>query len=132
MTLVGMNVLLVEDDRDVLEVFRTMLTEAGASVLAVPSVVEALAALGTFRPHVLVSDVSMPLRDGFWLVRELRGLPGLEHLPALAVTGRADVGAALGAGFDVCLRKPIDPADLCAAVAALARRHSSPPGRLAS
>lgn len=132
MALAGVNVLLVEDDRDVLEVFRTTLSEAGATVLAVPSVVEALAALGTFRPDVLVSDVSMPLRDGFWLVRELRGLPGLDALPALAVTGWADVGAALGAGFDVCLRKPIDPAELCAAVATLARRRTSPPRRLAS
>jgi CheY-like chemotaxis protein len=127
----GVQVLVVDDDRDALAVFTAALTRAGASVLAVPTAAAALAGLGTFRPAVLVSDVVMPLRDGFWLLRELRGIPGFEALPALAVTGCADVGAALGAGFDLCLRKPVDPVELCAAVAMLARRVSSSPRRLA-
>jgi CheY-like chemotaxis protein len=124
----GVRVLLVEDDRDTLELFRAGLVGCGARVVAVPSAAAALGALTVFRPDVLVTDVGMPVRDGFWLVREIRGLPGLADLPALAVTGVAESGATLGAGFQRCLRKPLELRDLCLAVMMLhgGPRHGPP------
>jgi CheY-like chemotaxis protein len=124
----GVRVLLVEDDRDTLELFRAGLAACGARVVAVPSGAAALATLTRFRPDVLVTDVGMPVRDGFWLVREIRRLPGLSDLPALAVTGIAEVGATLGAGFQRCLRKPLELRDLCLAVRMLhgGPRHGPP------
>lgn len=119
----GVRILLVEDDHDAREVFRATLALRGAEVLDVASVAKALSALVRFRPDVLVSDVSLPLRDGFWLIRELRAIPGLADLPAIAVTGIADSGATLGAGFEVCLRKPVDPVELRRAVQALVSRR---------
>jgi CheY-like chemotaxis protein len=61
----------------------------------------------------------MPEMDGLQLIRELRGRPELATVPAIALTGYAaqtDAKAAISAGFDLHLSKPIDPGDLLAAV----------------
>ena len=89
------------------------------------SVAEALELLQAWRPHVLLSDIGMPGGDGYELIERVRELPEERggHTPAAALTayaGPADCARALAAGFQLHVAKPVDPAELAAAVAALA------------
>lgn len=88
----------------------------GAEVRAVTSAAAALLALNGFEPDVLVSDISMPEKDGYELIRDVRALGrNAEDLPAVAVTALAspeDRRRALAAGFQVHLPKPVDPQEL--------------------
>jgi CheY-like chemotaxis protein len=117
------SVLVVEDHDDSRELFVFALQQAGATVLAVSSVEQALTWLKTVRPQVIVSDLSLPGRDGFSLLQELRSSPDLADLPAIAVTGQPDMmSRAARSGFQRCLRKPINIADLCDAITAVLHR----------
>jgi CheY-like chemotaxis protein len=120
----GRTVLVVDDDPDILNLFATALGLCGASVLSAASARQALAFLGTVVPDALVSDLAMPDKDGLWLVGEMRKLPRHRggRVPAIAVTahGRAySQTVALQAGFQAYLTKPVEPEDLCSAVARL-------------
>jgi CheY-like chemotaxis protein len=101
-----------------------VLTQAGASVKAVASVREALHVLEVERPHALVSDIDLSDQDGYALIRQIRQYE-VEHggfLPAVALTGYAraeDRARALAAGFQVHAPKPVEPATLTAAIAAM-------------
>ena len=113
-------VLLVEDQADVRELLALVLKQAGASVTAVGAVSEALEALRVVRPDVLVSDIGMPEADGYSLIQAVRGRQETAVLPAIALTALtspADQTQILASGFQIYLSKPIDPAQLVAAVA---------------
>jgi CheY-like chemotaxis protein len=84
----------------------------------------ALATLGAFNPHVLISDVSMPGRDGYELIRAIRSTTGPKDLPAAALTAYArpeDAARAREAGFQMHLSKPVEPYELVKLVAQLAQ-----------
>jgi CheY-like chemotaxis protein len=122
----GLRVLVVDDEADARRLLVKSLGDAGAIVTAVGSVTEALAGLTIANPQVLISDLAMPERDGYELIRQVRGM-GLtaKELPAVALTafaGKEDRRRALLAGFQVHLPKPIDTHDLAAVIAALAGR----------
>ncbi|HEV8436644.1 MAG TPA: ATP-binding protein [Methylomirabilota bacterium] len=134
MRLDGIRVLLVEDDTDGREVLARMLEVAGARVVAAASVSEALEALTTIRPGVIVSDIGMPDEDGYALIRRLRARQAEAGgaIPAIAVTGYAhpdDRDRLLAAGFQAHLRKPIDPDEIISTVASLAVVGSRLPNR---
>jgi CheY-like chemotaxis protein len=117
-------VLVVDDDPDGRALVALLLELNGAEVTAVASGVEALAAVPTARPDVLVSDLGMPGLDGFELLRQVRRLPAGDGgaTPAVAVTAYAraeDRARAMEAGFAGYVSKPVEPAALVAAVAAL-------------
>jgi signal transduction histidine kinase/ActR/RegA family two-component response regulator len=119
-------ILVVEDNADVRELMSTILEHVGARVTTSSSVREAVQALDTFQPDVLITDIGLPDEDGFALIREVRRLESERggFLPAVALTGftRAeDRVRTLAAGFQSHLAKPVDPAELTAAIAALAR-----------
>ena len=121
----GLRVLLVEDDEGTRECVFEVLSAAGAKVLAVGSAAEAVSALGEFRPDVLLSDLAMPVQDGFGLIAQVRGLPAEQggRIPAAALSALAGVEdrqRALAAGFQMHVTKPVDIDDLLAAVAQLA------------
>jgi hypothetical protein len=89
----------------------------------------ALVALGAFNPHVLISDVSMPGRDGYELIRVVRSTTTPEDLPAAALTAYArpeDAARAREAGFQMHLSKPVEPYELVRVVALLAGRQKEP------
>jgi signal transduction histidine kinase len=120
----GVRVLVVDAEADAREWVARVLADAGADVRAVASSDEAMRCLQGFRPQVLVSDIGMPGRDGYALIRDIRMLPdaALSAVPALALTAfaRAEDGIrALTAGFQLHLGKPVDEARLLAAVASL-------------
>lgn len=104
-----------------------LLTQAGAAVTAVGSVREALQAIEAQPPDALVSDIDLAGDDGYALIRQIRRHEA-EHggcIPAVALTGYAraeDRARALAAGFQVHAPKPIEPATLTAAIAALTGR----------
>jgi len=113
----GARVLLVEDDTDSREMFCWALEECGAAIACVGSASEALALWPQMKPHVLVSDISLP-DDAFSLAQMAKAY----GIPAIAVTGRGlphEKAEILMGGFDVHLLKPIDPDRLCETVATL-------------
>ena len=121
--LAGIKVLAVDDDRDSLDVIKRILSNRHARVETANSVEEALALFSVFRPHVILSDIGMPGRDGYELVRSIRDLPGGASVPAAALTALArmeDRMRALRAGFQTHLSKPVAPLELVAVVRSLA------------
>jgi len=130
-SLAGIQVLVVDDEPDARELLTTVLEEEGAEVQAVASAQEALQVITQAptpqRPDVLISDIGMPEEDGYSLIRRLR-LIELEQggrIPAVALTAYArseDRQQALLAGFQLHIPKPVQPAELVAAVASLAGR----------
>jgi PAS domain S-box-containing protein len=119
----GVRVLVVDDEPDARALMGTVLGQCGAEVATVPSAAAALEALRRGSYDVLVSDISMPEEDGYQLMRKVRATnPGL---PAAAVTAFAraeDKEAALAAGFQLHVAKPVEPATLARAVESLVRR----------
>lgn len=120
----GLQLLVVEDNADGRELLSVVLEAAGARVTAVASVAEAFQALAVLQPDALVSDIGLPNEDGYALIRRLRRREGEQggFLPAVALTGytRAeDRARVLAAGFQAHVPKPVEPAELTAAIAAL-------------
>jgi CheY-like chemotaxis protein len=118
----GTTVLLAEDDDDARELLTFALASCGASVFAAASAHDALRFSDTIVPSVLVTDISMPGEDGFWLLAELRRVMGARgiRIPAVACTALArdyTKDAVLSAGFQGYVTKPVDPLALCTAVA---------------
>ena len=117
----GVHILIVEDDADSRTVLALLLQKLGALVEAVASARDAVERVTNRRPDVLVSDIGMPDEDGYSLIRRVRQMPAdrAKKLPAIALTAyarRQDAEAALGAGFDYHLSKPVAPAALIKAI----------------
>jgi signal transduction histidine kinase len=120
----GLSVLLVEDSSETLELLQMLFSRKGYDVMGASSAAEALDRAGERRPSLIVSDISMPGIDGYALLEQLRRLPGLEGVPAIALTGHAmdeDRDRALAAGFSVHVPKPVDPEELFRIVRYLTR-----------
>jgi CheY-like chemotaxis protein/two-component sensor histidine kinase len=125
----GVRVLVVDDDRDSLDLVESILVSSGAEVRGCASASEGLTALQEWRPDVLISDIEMPGEDGYTFIRKVRALDFTEggKTPALALTayGRIeDRLRTLSAGYGMHVSKPVDPAELAAIVASLAGRSS--------
>lgn len=126
-TLSGLRVLIVDDEPDVRELLTTTIEGSGAKAIAVSSVLEAIETLEQLQPDVLISDIGMPLEDGYSLIRQVRNREAERGglLPALALTAYAreeDCRQALDSGFQKYLSKPVDTNQLVMVVANLAGR----------
>ena len=124
--LAGVRVLLVDDHADTAETLALALRGAGADVEMATMARDALEAMKSFRPHVLVSDLAMPVVDGYALIEKVRSLPQGQgsKVPALAVTAHAYpplLERSLRMGFNAWLAKPVEPDALIDAVARLAK-----------
>ena len=107
----GLEVLIVEDSPDTLLLLSTIFRREGANVTTASSAAEALSRAVAKRPHIIVSDIGMPETDGYQLLEQLRILPGLGDVPAIAISGYAseeDRERALAAGYLALVPKPID------------------------
>jgi signal transduction histidine kinase/ActR/RegA family two-component response regulator len=116
----GLHVLIVDDDRDTLELLSAALTQRRARVTTASSAAEALRALKFFRPDVLISDIAMPGEDGYQLIQKVIALDMAPGIPAIAITAYAkqeDKERALAAGFQRYLAKPVELGELISAVA---------------
>jgi PAS domain S-box-containing protein len=126
----GLSMLVIEDDADSREMLSVLLENAGAVPVPAASVTEALRLLGDLEVDVVLSDIGMPDRDGFDLIRSLRNFPNprVRRAPAVAVTAFArteDRDRILAAGFDAHVSKPVEPLDLFRAVAAVRHQRVS-------
>ena len=127
-SLEGVNVLIVEDDRDARELLTAILQRCGARTTVTSSAAEALTAFEASQPDVIVSDIEMPKEDGYSFIRRIRAR-GAEQggtVPAAALTAYAspaDRMRVLGAGFDIHVSKPVQPAELAMVVASLSGRR---------
>jgi len=127
--LAHVNVLVVDDDEATRHLVSAMLSAAGARVTMAASAEEARHAFDRARPAVVVADIAMPVEDGFSLVRSLRASGHTpDAVPAIALTAltrREDVAAALAAGFQAHLAKPVDVSELVETIATLAGRRAA-------
>jgi PAS domain S-box-containing protein len=120
----GVNVLVVDDDRDARELIFRILSDCQATVRIAGSAREAVDMMRAAPPDLLISDLGMPEVDGFELLAWVRQL-GRDHggeVPAVALTAFArseDRLRALEAGFSAHISKPVEPSELIAAVASL-------------
>jgi len=122
--LAGVRVLVVDDESDARELVQQVLRGRGAIVDTASSADDALARLQADVHHVLVSDIGMPVTDGFELIRRVRSNPGpgvaqVKAIALTALTREQDEARALRSGFDAFLAKPLDAAALVALVARL-------------
>jgi len=123
-TLVGIQVLVVDDDAEAGELIATILTYCGALVTTAPSADAAIAMASRVVPDVVVCDIVMQGHDGYWFLSTLRATAAIARVPVIAITGYDDIHTAertLAAGFDGHVRKPIEPWELARLVGALAR-----------
>ena len=124
--LAGIKVLVVDDEADNLELVKTLLERCGGSVAAADSMDAALLELEKSVPDVLVSDIGMPLADGYQLIEAVRRLPPERGgaTPAVALTAYArseDAARALKSGFQKHLTKPLEFEKLISTVAGVAQ-----------
>jgi PAS domain S-box-containing protein len=128
-SLEGLRILVVDDEADARDLLIQILKEFGVEVVAVATAEEAVRVLTeqASRLDVLVSDIGMPNEDGYTLLRRVRSLPPERggRIPAVALTAYArteDRRAALLAGFQFHVAKPVELAELIAAIASLTGR----------
>ena len=124
--LTGLRVLVVDDEFDSRELISIVLKECGSEVVTAGSMKETLLILEKERFDILVSDIGMPEEDGYMLINKVRALPDEQggRIPAIALTAYArieDRVRALTAGFQVHVPKPVDPVELVAVIASLAK-----------
>ena len=125
----GLRILAVDDEADTRELLRQGLEYCGAKVKVVGSAAEAIEALMSSVPDILISDIGMPGTDGFDLIRQVRALPPdrgakVAAIALTAYTRIEDRLQALRAGYDMHVPKPVELAELCAVAASVARRNS--------
>ena len=99
-------ILVVDDDRQILRLISSYLTQSGFTVLTADSGDTAMHALRREKPDLVVLDVMLPGRDGWEIVRWLRGDPTLTATPVLMLTASTlDPGASV----EVALKLPDEP-----------------------
>lgn len=123
--LAGTSVLVVDDDRDTLDLFSTQLQRVGATVRSAGSVEDALTVLAAWRPDVVLCDLHLPGTDGYGLLEAVRANPALTDLPVIAISGsHPDVERqkSLQAGFAEHLVKPARLREILDVVTAVVAR----------
>jgi len=123
----GLKVLVVDDEADSRQLMSIVLQQCGAEVRAASSTREAIAILEDWHPDVLISDIGMPVEDGYVLIKKVRALHPDRggRTPAAALTAYArseDRLRSLAAGYHTHIVKPVEPSELAAVVASLAGR----------
>jgi PAS domain S-box-containing protein len=119
MKLAGVSILVVDDEFDSREVLAEILRQYGAQTRTAGSASEALSEIDRATPQVLLSDIGMPMVDGYELIRQIRQRIGEREMIAVALTGLGsgkDKERALADGFQQCIVKPVVPDKLVEAI----------------
>jgi NO-binding membrane sensor protein with MHYT domain/CheY-like chemotaxis protein len=122
--LAGLTILVVDDERDSLDIVHYVLADMAATIVTASSAYEALQAIDRLKPDLVISDIGMPEMDGLGLMRRVRAsgdarVAGVRALALTAFSRREDRLRSLEAGFDEYLSKPVAPAELIRAVLTL-------------
>jgi signal transduction histidine kinase/ActR/RegA family two-component response regulator len=123
-SLSGTKILILEDEDDARELLARVLEEYGAQVIKQPSALHAVELLLGERPDIIISDIGMPVEDGYSFIRRVRSLADerARAVPAIALTAYArseDRVKAFLAGFQMHLAKPLETAELVTVVSNL-------------
>jgi CheY-like chemotaxis protein/nitrogen-specific signal transduction histidine kinase len=123
----GVHVMVVDDDQDALGLVKRVMEQCNARVTICESAAQCIKTLPLLLPTVLITDIGMPGMDGYSLIKAIRALPPDRGgtTPAVALTAHArseDRRRAMLSGFDVHVSRPVEPSELEAVVARLARR----------
>ncbi|HVG21980.1 MAG TPA: PAS domain S-box protein [Blastocatellia bacterium] len=130
-TLVGVKVLIVDDEPESLLLLSTVLTQSGANVKTATSADEGFALVKEWRPDVIVSDIGMPGEDGYSFMNRVKAWAreAGTWIPAVALTAYArteDRMKALASGYQIHVPKPVEPAELITVLVSLVERPASP------
>ncbi len=122
--LAGLTILVVDDERDSLDIVHYVLADMAATIVTASTAYEALQMIDSLKPDLMVSDIGMPGMDGMELIRRVRGsgnpqVAGVRALALTAFSRKEDRLRSLEAGFDEYLSKPVAPAELVRAVLTL-------------
>jgi CheY-like chemotaxis protein len=114
-------IVVVDDHRDFRRYLGVFLGHLGANVAVAENAIEGLEAVKTYRPNLVLSDISMPGRDGFGLLSDIRALAPDSggSVPVIAMTAlvtHVDRARILDAGFNAFLPKPFSPETLVEAI----------------
>ncbi len=131
----GRSILIVDDDEDAIAMLRIVLTDRGAKVESASNFDDAMVLIRQRAPDLLISDIGMPGRDGYDLIREIRrweksnpaNAAGKRRIASIALTSftrAVDREQALASGFDNHCQKPLKPHLLLRAIRDLADRDS--------
>ena len=105
----NLRIIVIEDSRDTLNMLKLWLDLYGCKTFIAANAIEGMRLAAESKPDLIISDIGMPDVDGYELIRKLRRTPGLEQVPAIALTGYAreeDRELALAAGYDAHIAKP--------------------------
>ncbi len=125
----GVRILVVDDDRDTLELLEFLFEHYGAQVRTAATASEVLEVLTQWQPEILLSDIAMPSLDGYTLIRMLRAMPSEfgGQIPAIALTAYAvetdHQQMLLKAGFQKHIAKPVDLTELATVIANVVRQN---------
>lgn len=106
----GWDIVVLDDEEDSLEVAEIILTEYGATVHTAVNGLEGLETVRNAMPRFVISDLSMPIMDGWGFISFMKKDPELSVIPVIALTAHAMVGdreRAVSAGFHNYLTKPL-------------------------
>ena len=115
-------ILVVDDFDDNRELYVSTIADAGYPVLEATNGQEALDRIGSFRPAVIIMDLSMPVLDGWEATRRIKADPRTADIVIIALTSHATnfgLQKARDAGAQAVLTKPCVPADLLGVIGAL-------------
>lgn len=129
-SLSGVKILLVDDNLDTLQMLDVLLSEYDLVVQTAESVKEAMDVMEWFHPDIMVSDLAMPEKDGFSLIKQIRSHKDSvkKKIPAVALTAfvrEEDRARALAAGFNAFVPKPVELDEFLSALNDLVRVHLS-------
>lgn len=108
--LAGWDIVVLDDEEDSLEVAEIILLEYGANVSTAVNGAEGLDVVRDVKPSFVISDLSMPVMDGWGFISNMKKDPELSSIPVIALTAHAMVGdreRAVAAGFHNYLTKPL-------------------------
>ena len=105
-------ILVVEDNKYNLYLATFLLEKSGYEVITAVNGIEAIEIAKTQHPDLILMDIQLPEMDGYEAIRRMKGIPGIIHIPVVAVTSYAMVGdreKALGMGCAGYIEKPLNP-----------------------
>jgi CheY-like chemotaxis protein len=123
----GIHVLIAEDNDDTRELLEIILRHAAAKVTSAAEGGAALQAIRRLLPDILVADLAMPSKDGYWLIEQVRALPphaggGIPAVAVSALVAPPDIERAKALGYTEHVAKPADPGQLATLIAQLVGR----------
>lgn len=123
--LTGLSILILEDDRDTLEMFAASLSKLGADVKTAMTAEAALEILETWHPNAILCDLHLPHIDGYGFLARVRAIPSLADIPLIAISAshpELERERSLEAGFAGHLTKPSKLSDIIGAVTRIVAR----------